>query len=138
MGGAIKGIVGGLKNTLDNQWSNVKDGDIKGVAKDMFNVNEYILDPGGLVMQNKDAGLREMQAAGDIGNIGAKPAQAATAAEKAAKEKAALIAEQQSLIDIETAKQKKVADERAARLKQNQLLSGSETGISGSKLSLLG
>ena len=54
---------------------------------------------------------------------------AKSAAEDAAKKQEALANKQQALIDQEKAKQDKVANERKQRLAKNELLSGSETGI---------
>lgn len=139
MGGAVKNIISGIKNTVSGQIDAVKDGDWNEVLRHPGDINSFVLDPGGLVLQNPNEGIAQVQSGADIGNIGANPAQAAVAAEDAAKEQERLIAEQQALVDAEAAKQKKITEERTIRMKQNQLLSGSETGLSSSgRTTLLG
>ena len=108
---------------------------MSGKAKDI--VLGGIVDPGGLFYQAKDEDVAKYQAQRDIGGYGAKPAQQAEAAEKAATKQTAAIKKQESLIEAERKKQQAVIDERAKRMAQNQLLSGKETGVTGST-SLLG
>ncbi len=136
-GGGIGGIFKGVKNALSNQWKSVKSGDFKQMSKDMWNTHNYLMDPGGLVVQNKDEGWAQAQAGGDLMGIGAVPAQAAQAAEKAASEQQAMIDKQNAAIEKERKKHQAVADERSNRMKGNQLLTGAETGNLGGG-SLLG
>ena len=54
-------------------------------------------------------------------------------AKEAASKQEAIAAKQQKMIDDENAKQKRIADERRARMKDNELLTGTETGITDSQ-----
>lgn len=80
--------------------------------------------------------MGEGMVGGITGQTAARAAKdAADVAARTAAEQKADIAKQEKLIADEQAKQDKVAAERAGRLAQNLLLSGSETG--GAKGSLL-
>lgn len=80
-------------------------------------------------------------AAAAVGGAAVSYTQGKSAKEAAAdaqRKEDARIAEQERLIAEEEAAQLKVADERVARLKQNELLSGSETGATATSPTLLG
>ena len=91
-----------------------------------------VVDPGGLFYQAEGKYTSERQAGLDFGGYGARPAQAAEAAEEAADEQAAAIAKQEAEIEKQRKAQQAVIDERTARMERNQLLSGKETGVVGS------
>jgi len=99
--------------------------------------SKFSHDPGGLFVQSNDATFAKWQKTLDIGGYGAKPAQAAQEAEAAGKKQEAAIAKQEAEIEKKRKQQQNVIEERAGRMAKNQLLSGKETGVTGS-YSLLG
>ena len=109
-------------------------GDYKAPTGGLIDYKNTMMDAPGVFYRSDDKTLRNIQSKADIGGYTVKADDAANAAKAQAEEQKVAIAKQQALVDAEAKKQKTVSDERKTRLKQNQLLSGSETGTT----SLLG
>ena len=72
------------------------------IGKSLSGANEWARfshDPGGLFIQSKDERFAGYQSTLDFGGYGAKPAQEAAAAEKAAGEQKAAISKQEGLME---------------------------------------
>jgi len=101
-------------------------------SRDPLESMAFVADPGGLIQTSKNEDIAKFQGKLDIGGYGAKPEIAAREAEKATAKQEAKIKKQEAKIEAERKKQQAVIDERAGRMAKNQLLSGAETGTTGS------